>query len=88
MRKKSTPLKNSQLPDSDSDAPSPRPRKFSNLPDNYENDVYEGIDSVYSQDLDSDEDMDREPDLEELKPDLDDDALDLADDDFDDDEDF
>lgn len=72
MRKKSTPQDFDDPQDDHLDsAGSPR-RRFSNLPENYENDEYEGIDSYYTaEDYADDDGLEREPNLEEINPNLD-----------------
>lgn len=84
MRKKSTRTPKDDLPGSDDSNlnQSSSKRRFSNLPENYENDEYEALDSLYfSADDDDLDDLDREPGLEELTPDVDEEDFDIADDD-------
>lgn len=83
MRKKSTPSQKDHLQDSENHGltNSDTRRRFSNLPENYENDEYEGIDSIYTSDDDGMDDLDREPELEELNPNVEEEDFDIPDDD-------
>lgn len=83
MRKKSTQSQKDPLQDSENHGlnNSDTRRRFSNLPENYENDEYEGIDSIYTSDDDGMDDLDREPELEELNPNVEEEDFDIPDDD-------
>lgn len=86
MRKKYTRNPKDDLPGNEDQIPNSgsSKRRFSNLPENYENDEYEALDSFYYSSDDEDlDDPDREPELEELRPDVDEEDFDIVDDDED-----